>query len=427
MNVAIIIIGDEILLGQVTDTNSGFIARTIATKGWKVKSIAIVADNANAIRKAAEQALHSADIVLTTGGLGPTKDDITKLTLAEMFDSKLVVDPSVEANIELIFAKRGLQINQSTRRQALVPEKARVVQNRYGTAPVMWFECPESNKVLVSMPGVPHEMQGVFAEEVFPALLNKFPQSQYQAHRTVITEGISESALSEQIALWEDALPEGAHIAYLPEAARLRLRIDVESPTADEAEALASQLHRELIELCGSHFLCTDDLSPAQLLIRELKRLNMKMATAESCTGGNIAREITAIAGSSQVMNGGVVAYSNEVKQRALGVKASTLAEHGAVSLPTVREMAAGVMSLTNSDLAICTSGIAGPTGGSADKPVGTVCISVAVAQKCVALTYRFPGSRQRVIDLATATALTMAVRLLNNQEMPTRFLCPTH
>ena len=359
MEVSIIVIGDELLIGQVTDTNSGDIARMISPVGWTVRNVAVVHDDSDAIRNAIEQALSDTDIVLITGGLGPTKDDITKATLCSIFGGGLHLDDGVLENVENIFRRRGLQMNELTRSQAMVPDMCRVIPNDLGTAPVMWFE--RDGKVLVAMPGVPFETRHAFSQHVLPALLEHFPGRSVVEHRTFIVVNISESDLAGMLDGWEEALPRGFHLAYLPQAGYIRLRIDAVGENRNSLVADLNRLSSSLSAIIGDRIIASEDLAPEEILMRLLKEKGLTMGTAESCTGGNIAHRMTMLPGVSDVFSGGVVSYSNEVKIRALGVSNETLMAYGAVSEPTAREMAEGARHSLNCDVAVATSGIAGP------------------------------------------------------------------
>lgn len=415
MDVSVIAIGDELLNGQVADTNSGDIARMISPAGWRLKEVMVVHDDPVAIREAVERAMSSSKIVLTTGGLGPTKDDITKSTLMGIFGGEMIRDEEVLDNIKEVFRKRNLPMNRLTADQALVPSSCRVIQNRVGTAPIMWFE--KDGRVLVSMPGVPFETHRMFADAVFPALLERFAERSVVMQRNLLLFDQSESKVAEMIEEWEDALPQNLHLAYLPQPEVLRLRIDGVGSDRAAVEAQLDKAHSWLLEKFAGSVLADHDTVPAQVLLDELGKRNLSVCTAESCTGGNIAHTITEIPGASASFNGGVVSYSNDVKERLLGVKNETLVAYGAVSEPVVVEMAEGVRLATNSDLAVATSGIAGPGGGSEQKPVGTVCIAVSGPQGTVARTFRFPGSRDRVIDRATRRAIIMLVTYLRGMD----------
>ena len=363
MNVEIIVIGDELLIGQVTDTNSGWIARELNHIGWEVTEITTVRDRSREITDALNSSFGRVDVVLMTGGLGPTKDDITKQTLCDYFGGKLVFDESVFANVEAIFRRRKLTMNDSTRNQAYVPNVCTVIQNPVGTAPVMWFE--RNGKVLVSMPGVPTEMKTVMKEVVISRL------------RVI----------------------------------RLRL-----TARGDEESYLQKIIDDEFFKLrtiLGSHLFCGSDTTLAGALGSILTERGETLATAESCTGGNIAHEITRIVGSSVYFKGSVVAYSNEVKIRVLNVSSETLSGFGAVSRETVLQMVSGVQRLLSSDCAIATSGIAGPGGGSVEKPVGTVWIAVRYGERSEAECFCFEGDREQVIARATQSALLMLIQLM--------------
>ncbi|MDD6889229.1 MAG: CinA family nicotinamide mononucleotide deamidase-related protein [Bacteroidales bacterium] len=412
MKIAIIAIGDELLIGQVVDTNSGSIARMIDPAGWSVEYVKVIHDDADAITAAVDEAFAVADVVLTTGGLGPTKDDITKLTLCKYFGGELRHDPTVLDNIKEVFAKRGIQLNPLTEAQAMVPTSCRVIQNRVGTAPIMWFERTDG-KVLVSMPGVPFETLQMFRAEVFPQLLDKFHSDEHIGHRCVIVEGLTESKVAIQLDAWEDALPPFIHLAYLPKPGIIRLRIDGHHTDDSLLQSTLDQLHAQLCDIFADHLLADADLTPEESMLQRLRAKGYSVATAESCTGGNIAHRITAIAGCSDCYHGSVVAYENSVKINILGVDPAVIEAHGVVSEEVVAQMAQGIRKAIGSDCAIATSGIAGPGGATPGKPVGTVCIAIATPERTVAATYHFPGTRDRVIDRASTTALTLLAMAL--------------
>lgn len=413
MNCSIIVIGDEILIGQVIDTNSGDIARMIRPFGWHVNDVQVVGDENSQILKAIERAFESSDVVLTTGGLGPTKDDITKSTLCQYFGGELYENAEVLENVKEVVAKRGLKLNELTAQQAIVPSSCQVIQNKVGTAPLMWFE--KDGKVLVAMPGVPFETQQMFRQAVLPMLLKKFHSNIAIEHRTILITNWSESRLAMEISDWEDALPSYIHLAYLPKPGLIRLRLDGIHSDGDFINQELDRYKHELIERFGNDILHDDDLTPPEILLHHLNRLGLTVATAESCTGGNIAHQITSIAGSSSAFMGSVVAYSNDVKHRVLGVKNETLEAFGAVSIPTVEEMAQGACQVIGTDCSIVTSGIAGPGGGTPDKPVGTVCIAIKSPNGLVSGAHHFPGNRSRVIDRATTTAIITLIKELKN------------
>ncbi len=419
MKVSVIVIGDELLLGQVIDTNSGEIARHIAPYGWEVEDVQVGGDSAVEITRSIDRAFELSDVVLTTGGLGPTKDDITKRVLCDYFGGQLVEDAAVLENVKEVVGRRGFKLNKLTAAQAIVPTSCRVIQNRVGTAPIMWFE--RDGRVLVSMPGVPFETREMFQSEVFPQLLRKYHTDIAIEHAVLMVTDYTESGLAEKIAPWEEALPPHLHLAYLPKPGLIRLRIDGAHPDRGFIKAEVERGAAELRAMLGPAVLATADLTPAQILLKECGGHGVMLATAESCTGGNIAHELTLVPGSSEVFAGGIVSYSNEVKMRVLGVGADTLELNGAVSEPVVEEMAKGAIEATGAHLAVATSGIAGPGGGSEAKPVGTVCFGVALkgadgTVACKTAVAHFPGNRSRVIDASTTRALIMAVKMLRGQ-----------
>lgn len=413
MELSIIVIGDELLIGQVTDTNSGFIAREIDPEGWRVRDVHVVADDAEAITSAIDRAFSQSRVVITTGGLGPTKDDITKEALRSYFGGEMEFRGDVLDNVRRVFDRRGLKLNPLTEAQAMVPTSARVIQNEVGTAPIMWFEDTVRECVLVAMPGVPFETERMFAKEVFPRLRAKFPSAEVVRHHTLMVDGITESDLASLLAGFEESLPENLHLAYLPQPGLIRLRLDGSGRDAAELDALMAAKIAELKEIIGERLLFDGDLTPERILLKELTDRQLTVATAESCTGGNIAHLITSIPGSSAAMMGGVVSYTNDVKHRVLGVSSESLERFGAVSVPVVEQMADGARRVAAADVAMATSGIAGPGGGSAEKPVGTVCIAVATPEGTVSDTFHFPGSRERVIERASHTAMILAIRAI--------------
>ena len=411
MNVEIIVIGDELLIGQVTDTNSGWIARELNHIGWEVTEITTVRDRSREITDALNSSFGRVDVVLMTGGLGSTKDDITKQTLCDYFGGKLVFDESVFANVETIFRRRKLTMNESTRNQAYVPNVCTVIQNPVGTAPVMWFE--RNGKVLVSMPGVPTEMKTVMKEAVISRLREYFQDHSSILHRTCLVKDFTESRLSETLSDFEAQLPACIKLAYLPTPGVIRLRLTARGDEESYLQKIIDDEFFKLRTILGSHLFCGSDTTLAGALGSILTERGETLATAESCTGGNIAHEITRVAGSSVYFKGSVVAYSNEVKTRVLNVSSETLSGFGAVSRETVLQMVSGVQRLLSSDCAIATSGIAGPGGGSVEKPVGTVWIAVRYGERSEAECFCFEGDREQVIARATQSALLMLIQLM--------------
>lgn len=413
MQTSIIAIGDELLIGQVIDTNSGDIARALNPLGWRVNDVQVVADDADQILRAIERGFASSDVVLTTGGLGPTKDDITKDTLCRYFGGELREDPATLENVKEVVAKRGIKINELTAAQAIVPTSCTVIQNKVGTAPLMWFERDE--KVLVAMPGVPFETRQMFREAVIPRLLNRFTSDVAIEHRTLLVTDWTESRLAMEIADWEDALPPYLHLAYLPKPGLIRLRLDGTHHNRDFINAELDRYCDELAARLGDSILFADDKPVEEILLHYLSEKRLTIATAESCTGGNIAHLITSIPGSSANFIGSIVAYSNDVKTAILNVSSNTLYDNGAVSIPVVEQMVEGACHALNTDCAIATSGIAGPTGGTEEKPIGTVCIAIKTPAGTISDTFHFPGNRNRVIERASTVAIITAIKQLRN------------
>lgn len=404
MKASIVIIGDEILLGRVADTNTSAIASALVACGFEISGVSTVGDSAADIRCAVARAMEQADVVISTGGLGPTRDDITKTVLMEFFGGELRHDASVADNVARVFARRGLAMNDLTRSQAMVPSSCRVIQNTVGTAPVMWFE--KDGRVLVAMPGVPAETRAMLPA-VVGEVVRRFRPSATVRRGEFTVSGITESGLAERLASFEDAMPGGFKLAYLPSPGRIVLRLEGPAEAYDTQAAM-------LAEALGDHLAGMGALSPAELLLGTLRRRSFTMAAAESCTGGNIARLITSVAGCSDVFAGGVVSYSNNVKINVLGVDAAIIDGEGAVSRGTVLGMVRGVRAALGADCAVATSGIAGPGGAVPGKPVGTVWIAAATPSAEVAREYHFDGDRQAVIDRASATAINLLISLLH-------------
>lgn len=403
--VEIITIGDEILIGQIVDTNSAWMAVQLNHAGFHVAQITSVHDDEQHIIDALDAALERADVVLMTGGLGPTKDDITKQTLCRYFETKLVFDESVLKDIESFLARRSLPMNELNRSQANVPQFCTVIQNLVGTAPVTWFD--KDGKVIVSMPGIPGEMKNVMSLEVIPRLQKQF-NTPAIVHKTVIVSGYPESELALKIADWENALPENIHLAYLPTYGIVKLRLSGASEDDLALEFAINQQIASLTEILGSAIVSYEDVSLEVQVGNLLKDKNMTLATAESCTGGNIAHLITSVPGSSAYFNGSVVSYANDVKSNVLGVNAADIKEYGAVSETVVRQMAEGARRLLKTDIAVATSGIAGPDGGTSEKPVGTVWMAVSTSTETVSRLFHFGTQRIPNIERATQAALLM-------------------
>ncbi len=403
---SIITIGDELLIGQVIDTNSAWMAQELNKIGVWVAHRVAVGDTREDIWDALDDEARRSSVILITGGLGPTADDITKPLLCEYFGGKLVVDPGALANVKHIFEK-VLQRPMIERNlaQAEVPDTCTVIQNKRGTAPGMWFE--KGGKIFVSMPGVPYEMKGMITDAVLPALQQHFTLP-FIAHRTLLTAGIGESFLAEHISAFENALPPAIKLAYLPNYGMVRLRL---TARGGEPAAMTKELQDrfdELRQLAAEWMVIDEDISLHEAVGRLLRQKGRNIATAESCTGGYIAHLLTSIPGSSHYFQGGVISYADEIKAKLLQVQPATLAGPGAVSEETVREMVQGALSLLGTDYAIGVSGIMGPDGGSPGKPVGTAWIAVGNRQKTIAQKFAFRFDRQRNIELTANNALNL-------------------
>lgn len=417
MQAEIITIGDELLIGQVVDTNSAWLGSTLGDDGIKVIQITSVQDHAAQIVQAVNDALSRADIVLMTGGLGPTKDDITKKTLAEMFGMKLVRNEQVYDMVGKQLALRGIAFTELNQGQALVPDGCTVLPNRNGTAPGMWFE--RDGKVLISMPGVPFEMKALVKDEVLPRLRKHFALDA-NVHRTIITFGLAESILADTIASWEEALPPYLHLAYLPSALCIRLRLSAYEIDRQKAEQEIESQIGKLSKVIPHYIIGSEDDSLESVTGTLLKTRGETLATAESCTGGNIAHRFTAMPGASEYFKGGVVAYSNEVKIALLGVDPESLNRYGAVSQSVAEQMAEGVRRATGATYGISTTGIAGPTGGTPEKPVGTVWMAVATPNGVFSRRMVFGSVRSQNIERASSNCINLLrLQLLGLGDLP--------
>lgn len=403
MQATILTIGDELLIGQIVDTNSVSIARRLNDAGIVVREKRTVGDDRDRIAEAVERALHDTDAVIITGGLGPTKDDITKKTLAELFGCGMRYDTAVAEHVERMLTARGIAFNELNRSQALVPEACTVLFNAHGTAPGMWFE--RDGKVAVSLPGVPFEMEHLMQDEVMPRLKARFALKQI-VHRTLITAGLAESMLAERIAAWEEALPPYLKLAYLPNPGAVRLRLSAYEVDGRQVAQEIEERFAALERLIPQYVVGYETATVQEVVHRMLTERQATLATAESCTGGTIASRFTALAGASAYFRCGVVSYSNEAKQTVLGVDADLIARYGAVSEQVARRMAEGARRISGADYAVATTGIAGPTGGSPEKPVGTVWFAVATPTHTVAVCKQCGTDRGQIIDRASAFAI---------------------
>ncbi len=412
MKASIITIGDELLIGQTVDTNSAFIGAEMSKLGFDVHKITSIHDRREDILEAMKEAAGKSDVVLITGGLGPTSDDITKQTLCEYFNTKLVVDTHVLKMIESMMAARNFAMNENNRKQAEVPESCRVLENRTGTAPGMWFE--DKNTIYISMPGVPHEMKHLMTEHVLPELKEKFT-SQIIIHRNIMTYGTFEARLAEILTGFETGLPENIRLAYLPASGVIKLRLTGTGDNQIKLKNLMDDQVNKLYKIIPEFIYGENEESLQMVIGKLLKQGNRTLCTAESCTGGEVAHLITGISGSSAYYKGSVVAYSNEVKTNLLGVPEKMIEIHGAVSEEVVCELAGRARKLFKTDFAVATSGIAGPDGGTETKPVGTVWLAVASDKGTTAEKRVFGNDREANINRSSLAALNLLRKQIIN------------
>ncbi len=415
MDVTIINIGDELLIGQVINTNASRMSQMLIGAGMEVREVITIADNGDQIKATLQKAIEKSEAVLITGGLGPTKDDITKKTLCELFNSRLVENEEALANVKRIFDARGYELTEINRQQAWVPECCTMINNQVGTAPCMWFE--RDGKVIVSMAGVPFEMEWLMQHEIVPRMKRYFQMGAI-VNKNILVQGIGESFLSDLIEKWELALPECIKLAYLPQAGMVKLRLTARGTDEQQLHQLIDKAVTELYPIAGQYIAGEDLESLPELVAEALKKQHLTLATAESCTGGAIASKLTALPGASEYYKGGVIAYSNEVKETALGVKHETLETYGAVSEETVREMVSGVKMRLGADIAVATTGIAGPGGGSPEKPVGTVWIGIAYKDRVDAKKMKYGDRRLQTIERTCNQVYSDILKIINNQEL---------
>lgn len=406
----IINIGDELLIGQVINTNASWMAERLNSIGIRVRQITAIADSAQHIKQSLDDALSSSELVILTGGLGPTKDDITKHVLAEYYNSKLVTHVPTLQDVEQFFKIRGRTITELNRRQAEIPECCEPLPNSKGTAPGMWFE--REGKILISVPGVPFEMKALMEDHILPRLAARI-NGDVIIHKTILTQGVGESFLADMISDWEDALPPYIRLAYLPQPGIVRLRL---TATGNNR----AMLQKEIIELTDKlqHIIPgyifgfeTDTLEA--IVGRMLRERKETLSTAESCTGGYLAHMITSVSGSSDYFRGSIVAYANSLKTDLLGVSSQLIEKHGAVSREVVEAMASGARNKLDASWALANSGIAGPSGGSPEKPVGTVWIALAGPKGVEANKLLLGGDRERNIHISSLSALNMLRKAL--------------
>lgn len=413
MKINILNIGDELLIGQVVNTNASKMSQMLTQAGMAVGSVFTIGDNAEDIRNYLQHCLNVSDAVLITGGLGPTKDDITKKTLCDFFHSELYENEEALENVRRIVASHGRELTEINRLQAWVPRCCAMINNVLGTAPCMWFETDDKpSKVVVSLPGVPFEMINLMETEIVPRLKKHFEVGAI-VNKNILLQGIGESFLSDLIESWELALPENIRLAYLPQPGLMKLRL---TARGNDSAVLQSQIDEAvagLYPLAGQYIVGEDLESLPELVARTMVAAGRTLATAESCTGGTIASKLTALAGASEYFRGGVVAYSNEVKECALGVNHETLVRHGAVSEETVKEMVTGVRERLGADYAMATTGVAGPGGGTPEKPVGTVWIAVASKDSVNTELLHLTGRREQIVERTCNAVFAALIRMM--------------
>ncbi len=416
MKATIVNIGDELLIGQVVNTNAARMSQMLTAAGIEVVQTVVCGDNAEDIEACVARGLQAGNVVLMTGGLGPTKDDITKHTLCRLFGSELYENEAALDNVRSIFAKRGYELTDINRKQAWVPRCCTTIVNTVGTAPCMWFDSGKfasydmDGKVLVSMPGVPFEMEHLMQTEVVPRLRAYFKMDAIVT-KNILVQGIGESFLSDLIESWETSLPRNIRLAYLPVAGMVKLRLTAQGTDEVKLRKQVADAVERLYPIAKQYIVGEDAETLAELVAARFKDSGRTLAVAESCTGGSIVAGLTALAGASQYVKGGVVAYSNEVKMAVLGVKKETLEAHGAVSEDTVREMVEGVRQRLGADYAVATTGIAGPGGGTPDKPVGTVWVGLATPTMTFAKCMHYSGPRQQIINRTCNEAYAWLLR----------------
>jgi nicotinamide-nucleotide amidase len=410
MKAEIITIGDEILIGQVVDSNSAWIAQQLNKIGVKVNRVTSISDNRDEITTCLDECIQRGQLVLLTGGLGPTNDDITKQTLNAYFGGNLTLHQPTLEHVAGFFKQRGMPLTEMNRQQALLPDNCVVLPNPIGTAPGMLFE--KNGAYVVAMPGVPYEMKQLIENEVLPLIKKQFKLTNI-FHRTLLTQGVAESVLAPKIKNWEDALPPQIKLAYLPSPGKVRLRLSAEGGQNDDLQSLVDTQVKSLINIIGDDVFGFDDDTLESIVGQLLTERGKTLSTAESCTGGAVAASITSVSGSSGYFKGSVVAYDNMVKVNTLKVKGQDILNFGAVSQEVIEQMALGAMELFNTDFAIATSGIAGPTGGTENKPVGTVWIAVASKDNVVCRKFLFGEHRGRNITRTVLASLNMLRKLL--------------
>ncbi len=407
MKATIVTIGDEILIGQIVDTNSGFIAKSLDKIGIEINEMISISDDKKHILDTFAKLQNTVDLVIITGGLGPTKDDITKKTFCDYFEDELVVNPQVLAHVtEIIEGFYKRTISQMNKDQALVPSKCTVLHNKVGTAPGMWMK--KENTVFISLPGVPFEMKYLVENEIIPKVALEYKRP-YIIHRTILTYGQGESMVAERIEDWENKLPEFIKLAYLPALGRVRLRLSARGIDKEKLDVALEENIKSLDAIIHDIIVGFDEEETIEFILgRILTKENKTLSTAESCTGGKIAEMLTSVSGSSQYFKGGVVSYATEVKINVLGIPESLIKEHSVVSAAVVSAMALSIKKMMNTDYAIATTGNAGPSKGDSDAELGTVFIAVATPTDIIVEEFNFGQPREKVIDRAVIKSLEL-------------------
>ena len=404
MKAELISIGDELLIGQTINTNASWLGQLFSANGIAVHRVISISDSKQEIMSAVREAMDHADLVVITGGLGPTKDDITKHTLCEFFNTRLVIHIPTLRKIEEFFMRRNRPMLESNIRQAELPEQCTILENNYGTAAGMLFEY--EGKLVVSLPGVPYEMKGIVTEQLLPLLSKRYSLKSIY-HKTLLTQGIGESFLAERLADWENRVrSEGFGLAYLPSPGMVKLRITSQNGEQDEPRILG--YFSELKEALPQYVYGEGEVTLSEVIGKLLKSSSMSLGTVESCTGGSLAQEIVSVSGASDYFQGSLITYSNALKTELAGVLPASLSDHGAVSAVVAEEMAAGGREKLGVDICVATTGIAGPTGGSEEKPVGTVYIAVSTKERTVSRCFSFGDQRERNIRVTVLTALNL-------------------
>lgn len=402
MNVELISIGDELLFGKTINTNAAWLGEKLTMIGLQIKKVTTISDSKTAIYDAVSQAMTENSIVIVTGGLGPTNDDITKLVLCDFFNTELELHPEAYKNIEKFVLARKGEMNENNKNQALFPKNAKFIPNPCGTASGMWFE--KDNSILISLPGVPFEMVSIMEESIIPLIQEKYTLPKI-VHRHILCTGISEAKLAETISSWENQLPTKLKLAYLPSPGIVKLRLTCQEKSNEVANSIIAIEEEKLTKIIEQYIFGYDDDTFEKIIGQLLLKKQASISTAESCTGGNIARSIIQNSGSSAYFKGSIVAYDNSIKTKILQVPNTLIEKHGAVSKEVVESMAKNCRDLFQTNYAIATSGIAGPNGGTVEKPVGTVWIAIATPNKIISQMYNFGDHRERTITRSTIAA----------------------